>query len=492
MKKYIYITVTIIAIFSTFIVSCSDEFVNRDAVYSIDSENYFNSKSDYDKALVAAYDLLQSSYVNVLLGEIASDNTLAGGESQTDVVGFQQVDDMIHTPVNGNLRDIWNWMFAGVNRANYILEFKNKIDFTGKNQVIAEARFLRAYYHFELVKWFGGIPMIGDVRFGVGDEKITPRSTVKEVYASIEADLIYASANLSAVPSQKGRATKGAALALLGKAYLYQDNFAKAATTLESVITAGNYSLVVDYNSIFEAEGENGVESVFEVQYTDVEGAGFGCLQCSEGNVAVGFSGPRNYSGPLFTSGFSFNVPTPKIVNAFEAGDNRKAVAILDFKDWAAKTGATYGKGYEDTGYFNRKYIPRKRSGLAAGDLNLTNPNNYRSIRYADVLLMAAEAYNRSGLSDVKARGYLNQVRRRAFGDLNHDISASGAALTDFILTERKIELVGEGHRFFDLVRTKKAAQEITGFTAGKNELFPIPIEEIQFANGNWAQNPGY
>jgi hypothetical protein len=86
----------------------------------------------------------------------------------------------------------------------------------------------------------------------------------------------------------------------------------------------------------------------------------------------------------------------------------------------------------------------------------------------------------------------LNQVRRRAFGDLNHDISASGAALTDFILTERKIELVGEGHRFFDLVRTKKAAQEITGFTAGKNELFPIPIEEIQFANGNWAQNPGY
>jgi hypothetical protein len=492
MKKYIYITVTIIAIFSTFIVSCSDEFVNRDAVYSIDSENYFNSKSDYDKALVAAYDLLQSSYVNVLLGEIASDNTLAGGESQTDVVGFQQVDDMIHTPVNGNLRDIWNWMFAGVNRANYILEFKNKIDFTGKNQVIAEARFLRAYYHFELVKWFGGIPMIGDVRFGVGDEKITPRSTVKEVYASIEADLIYASENLSAVPSQKGRATKGAALALLGKAYLYQDNFAKAATTLESVITAGNYSLVVDYNSIFEAEGENGVESVFEVQYTDVEGAGFGCLQCSEGNVAVGFSGPRNYTGTLFTSGFSFNVPTPKIVNAFEAGDNRKAVAILDFKDWAAKTGATYGKGYEDTGYFNRKYIPRKRSGLAQGDLNLTNPNNYRSIRYADVLLMAAEAYNRSGLSDVKARGYLNQVRRRAFGDLNHDISASGAALTDFILTERKIELVGEGHRFFDLVRTKKAAQEITGFTAGKNELFPIPIEEIQFANGNWAQNPGY
>jgi hypothetical protein len=492
MKKYIFITIATITILSTTTISCSDEFVNRDPVYSIDSENYFNSKSDYDNALIAAYDLLQSSYVNVLLGEIASDNTLAGGESQTDVIGFQQIDDMIHTPVNSNLRDIWNWMFAGVQRANYILEFKDRTDFEGKNQIIAEARFLRAYYHFELVKWFGPIPMNGDKRFNAGEEKTIPRSSVADVYASIEADLIFASENLAAIPSQKGRATKGAALALLGKAYLYQDKFTQAASTLESLISSSSYSLVTDYNTIFEDEGENGVESIFEVQYTDKEGAGFGCLQCSEGNVAVGFSGPRNYSGNLFTSGFSFNVPTQEVVDAFEVGDNREAVAILDIAAWAAATGASAGEGYEHTGYFNRKYIPRKRSADAQGDLNLTNPNNYRAIRYADVLLMAAEAYNRSGLDDSKARGYLNEVRRRAFGDTNHDVSASGAALTDFIWAERRVELVGEGHRFFDLVRTGKAAQEIDGFIAGKNELFPIPIEEIQFANGNWAQNPGY
>jgi hypothetical protein len=103
---------------------------------------------------------------------------------------------------------------------------------------------------------------------------------------------------------------------------------------------------------------------------------------------------------------------------------------------------------------------------------------------------MAAEAFNRGGISDVKARTYLNLVRRRAFGDLNHDISSSGAALTDFILAERRLELMGEGHRFFDLVRTNRT-QAITGFTQGKNELFPIPIEEIQFSNGNWQQNPG-
>ena len=492
MKKYLSITLTALAIFLTITISCSDDFVDRPVQYSIDSENYFNSKSDYDNALIAAYDLLQTTYLNSMLGEIASDNTLAGGESQSDTPGFQQIDDMIHTPVNNNLKNLWDWMFAGVQRANFILEFKDKTDFPEKKQVIAEARFLRAYYHFELVKWFGAIPMKGDARFSPGDEKLIPRSPVSAVYASIEADLIFAAANLSTTAAQKGRVTRGAALALLGKAYLYQNKFAPAASTLESLISTSSYSLIANYNTIFENAGENGLESVFEVQYTDVEGSGFGCLQCSEGNVAVGFNGPRNYTGTLFTSGFSFNVPTLKVVNAFEAGDLRKAVAILDIEAWATATGATFGKGYEHTGFFNRKYIPRTRRSESQGDLNLTNPNNYRAIRYADVLLMAAEAYNRGGIDDTKARGYLNQVRRRAFGDLNHDISSSGAALTDFILAERRLELVGEGHRFFDLVRTGKAAQEIPGFKANKNELFPIPIEEIQFANGNWQQNPGY
>lgn len=499
MKKYLFTTIITLALFSTISISCSDEFVDPTPKYSIDSENYFNSKADYDNALIAAYDLLQSSYANVILGEIASDNTLAGGESPTDVIGWQQVDDMIHTPVNSNLRDIWNWMFAGVQRANYILEFKDKTNFEGKNQLLAETRFLRAYYQFELVKWFGGIPMKGDARFKIGDERTIPRSSVEEVYASIEADLIYAAANLSPIASQKGRVTKGAAQALLGKAYLYQNKYAQAAIALDAVISSGKYSLQTDYNAMFELDGENGSESVFEVQYTDVEGASFTCLQCSEGNVAVGFSGIRNYSGPLFTSGFSFNIPTKESADAFEVGDKRKDVAILDIVAWAAANtsyndgkGVTYGKGNEDTGYFNRKYLPRKRSTNAQGDLNLTNPNNYRAIRYADVLLMAAEAYNRGGIDDTKARTYLNQVRRRAFGDTNHDIAASGAALTDFILAERRVELFGEGHRFFDLVRTGKAVGKIPGFKANKNELFPLPIEEIQFANGNWKQNPGY
>lgn len=398
---------------------------------------------------------------------------------------------MSHTSVNSNVKNIWDWMFAGVQRCNYILEFKDKIDFTGKNQIIAETRFLRAYYQFELVKWFGGIPLKGDVRFKLGDEKTIPRSSVADVYASIEADLMYAINNLNVNAPQVGRATKGAAQALLGKIYLYQNKYQQAANVLDNVINDGNYSLVSDYATIFENDNENNAESVFEIQYTDTQGAGFECLQCSEGNVAVGFNGIRNFNGPLFDSGYSFNIPTSEAYNSYEPGDRRRDVAILDIVAFAAANNATYGQGYKHTGYFNRKYLPRKGDSNI-GDQNLTNPNNYRSIRYADVLLMAAEAYNRGNIDDGRARLYLNQVRRRAFGDTNHDINATGAALTDIIWAERRAELMGEGHRFFDLVRTGKAAGTIPGFMANKNEVFPIPIEEIQFAAGNWSQNQGY
>ena len=494
MKKYIFNKSIIAGFIALFVItnSCTDDFVRVSPEYSIDSENYFNSENDYYMALIGAYDLLQTTYANAILGEIASNNTLCGGEGPTDVIGWQQVDDMIHTPTNSNLRDIWNWMFAGVQRSNYFMEFKDKTDFEGKEVLIGEIRFLRAYYNFELVKWFGPIPLKVDERFKPGDETSIPRSPVSEVYAQIEADLIYAASVLPEIQSETGRATKGAAQALLGKAYLYQEKFAQSAEVLEQVISDGYYSLATNYNNMFEAEGENGPESVFEVQYFEFEGASFQCLQCSEGNVAVGFSGVRGYVGPLFTPGFSFNVPVQDAVDAFEPGDLRKGVTILDIVAWADTMDAQYTTGYEHTGYFNRKYLPRKRHPDAANDLNLTNPNNYRAIRYADVLLMAAEANNRGGISDAKAQEYLNMVRARAFGNENHAITSTGADLTNDIYLERRLELMGEGHHFFDLVRTGRAADNIDGFVAGKNEVFPIPIEEINFSAGNWTQNPNY
>ncbi len=471
-----------------FFFGCTDDFIQPDS-FNEDSENFFNSQEDYELALIGAYDLLQSTYLNVILGEIASDNTLCGGESATDVPGWQEIDDMVHNDVNEQLRNLWSWMFAGVNRANYILEFQNKTEFAGKDVIIAEARFLRAYYYFELVKWFGDVPLAVDRRLRFGDQDVVPRTPASEVYAQIEQDLIFASENLPAVQSELGRATQGAAQALLGKAYLYQDKFSEAATVLQQVINTGNYDLLADYSTMFENDNENTIESVFEVQYSDLEGAGFGCLQCSEGNVAVGFNGIRNYSGPLFESGFSFNVPTQEAYDAFEPGDLRRDIAILDINAWAtANPEVSFETGFEHTGFYNRKYIARQ-GDANIGDPNLTNPNNYRAIRFADVLLMAAEALNRGGIDDGTAQQYVNRVRSRA--GLS-DISATGTALTDAIYQERRVELVGEGHRFFDLVRTGRAAGTIPGFQAGKHELFPIPLIEIELAGNRWDQNPGY
>ena len=485
--KNILILFAFIAMFS-----CADDFIDVPS-QDENSEDFFNSEEQYQEALIAAYDYLQATAQQFQVGEIASDNTLAGGESATDTPGIQEIDDMIHTPVNPILRNIWTWMYTGVNRTNYIMEFQDKIDFPNKTSVLAQTRFLRAFYYFELVKWFGDVPLVLDKRMKFGDQFEVDRTPKADIYALIESDLIYAAANLPYTQSETGRITKGAAQALLGKAYLYQDKFSEAASVLEDVINNGPYQLLPSATAplMWENDYENNIESVFEIQYSDVDGGSYGCFECLEGNYAVGFNGPRGYVGPVFDFGYSFNVPTQDVVDAFEDGDIRLDYSILDMQKWLSENPtASYDAdaGYEQTGYFNRKYIAR------LGDKNipdaaLTNPNNYRAIRYADVLLMAAEALNRGSISDDRARGYLNEVRNRA---TLANVITSGANLTNDIYKERRVELVGEGHRFFDLVRTGKAAGTIPDFQAGKHELFPIPIEEIELSGNRWQQNPGY
>ncbi len=489
---------TVLGILAGFsLISCGDDFVEVQPPYQISSSTYFTSEDDYNNALVGAYDVLQSTYANVILGEIASDNTHAGGESATDVVGWQQVDKMEQTPINDNLDDVWDWNFAGVQRASYILENQDGFDFAGKSQILGEASFLRAYFNFELVKWFGPIPIKPEGQFVLGEVTSIPRSPEAEVYAYIENDLKFAIANLASTAPQVGRVSKEAAQALLGKAYLYEDKFNDAATQLTAVINSDKYHLYgtegdEDYANLFEYSAENGPESVFEVQYTGTEGAGFECLQCSEGNVMVGFSGVRGYSGPVFEAGYGFNLPTQEAYDAFSDNDLRRDVTVLNIEEWAAETSASYNTGNPDpntghTGFYNRKYLPRQNENQ--GDANLTQPNNYRAIRYADVLLMAAEAIVRGNGNEGQARGYLNQVRNRAGLE---NVTSSGNTLLDDIYQDRRLEMMGEGHRFFDLVRTDRAAGTIAGFTAPKNNVFPIPLEEIQFSQGTWDQNTGY
>ncbi|TVZ57219.1 SusD-like starch-binding protein associating with outer membrane [Lutibacter sp. Hel_I_33_5] len=487
-NKIIYkITVALVVLFT--INSC-DEYLEITPEGKQNTENYFNVPQDYHDALVGVYDLLNTTALNNMLGEIASDNTLCGGENPTDVLEWQQIDDMIHTPDNGALRSIWQWMYAGISRANYIVEFQDKTQFQGKEQVLAENLFLRSYYYFELVKFFGDVPLYTDGRISIADTQTIEKTPKAEVYSKIEADL---NASINKLPwqqNQKGRATRGAALALLGKIYLYQKKYDEAADAFNKVIASGQYQLVSDFTTVFLNNNENSVEAVFEVQYSGTqEGASFECFQCLEGNFAVGFMGPRFKGGNYapYASGFSFNIPVQELVDAYETGDTRKDATIFDIDAFVAiKTDVTYNRGSEHTGFFNKKYIPYADDNVIP-DQNINRSNNYRAIRYADVLLMAAEANLQATVQKNNPQGLLDQVRDRAFGDANHRVNAT----LENVLNERRLELAGEGHRFFDQVRTGKTSS-IPGFTTSKNEVFPIPRIEIELAGNRWDQNNGY
>ena len=483
----------IIAIIIIIVCYSCDDYLDILPEGQQNSENYFNTPSDYEDALVGVYDLLSTTYLSNVLGEIASDNTLCGGGNSTDVLDWQQIDDMTHTADNGALRSVFQWMYAGISRANYIIEFKDKIDFEGKDQIIAETLFLRSYYYFELVKFFGDVPMYLDGRISIEESQTIDRTPKAEVYAQLQQDLSSIIDDLPWQQNQSGRVTKGAALALLGKIYLYDEKFSEAAVVLDRVINEGPYDLVTDFSTIFLNSNENNIESVFEVQYSGAqEGASFDCFPCVEGNVASGFMGVRWQGGDYspYAYGFSFNVPVQDLYDAYEEGDTRREPTVFDVNAFMAEnSGVTIMEGNEHTGYFNHKYLPYAESVIP--DVNINHSNNYRAIRFSDVLLMAAEAYNRGSLGDGIAQGYLNRVRERAFGNSDNNISASGSALTQAIWEERRLELAGEGHRFFDQVRTGQT-NTIPGFMSDKNELFPIPRIEIELAGNRWPQNNNY
>ncbi len=471
--------------------------------FRITELDYLKSESDYRTMAVSTYTPMQwmATYM-VMIGDIASDNSVSGGENASDVLSFQQIDDYTHTPINANLTEIWQAAYEGINRCNYMFQYKDanpageKIVFAGKEALYGEVAFLRAFYYFSLVKMFGDVPLFTDRRLGLGDSKTLSRAPKANVYKQVEDDLKAAIAALPAIQQQKGRITKFAAHALLGKVYLYQNKYSDAATVLQPVIDANAFSLVTNFGSIFLTSGENGPESVFEIQYSNsTPYFNWGGVTRGQGNLSVQMCGVRglNGSGSMpYASGWSFNLPTQNLSSAYTAGDQRKGVTILDieaYKNANPAFNVTYQVApYKNTGFYNQKYHPRK--GETSGQLELNYLNNFRTIRYADVLLMAAEAYSKSSTPDFgRAQTYLNLVRRRAFGNNSNDITATGEALYLAILEERRLELAMEGERFFDLVRTGQTSK-INGFVKGKHEVFPIPQREVDISG--LTQNAGY
>ncbi len=502
--KQIQIKLLSLALLVAMLTSCK-KWVDYDPHedFRITELDYLKSENDYRTMGVSVYTPLQWLNQAVPVGEIASDNAVSGGENASDVLSLQQIDDYTHTPVNVTLTELWQAAFEGINRANYMHQYKEKnmagetVDFAGKDALYGEVYFLRAYYYFHLVKFFGDVPLFTEKRLSLGESKTLSRTDKAEVYQQIELDLNNAIAVLPAIQIQKGRITKYAAQALLGKVFLYQQKFAEAAAMLENVISANAFSLVSDFGDMFLAAGENGPESVFEIQYSNASPYyNWGGITRGQGNYAVQQCGIRGLNGAgamPYAAGWSTNLPTQNLAAAYTTGDQRKEVTVLDIEAYKAANPSfniTYQEApYKNTGLYNQKYLPRK--GETSGQVELNYQNNYRIIRYADVLLMAAEAHNKSTTpNDTKAQTYLNDVRRRAFGDNLHDITATGAALYQAILDERRLELAMEGDRFFDLVRTGRAATVITGFQAGKHEVFPIPQQEVDISG--FTQNLGY
>jgi len=255
------------------------------------------------------------------------------------------------------------------------------------------------------------------------------------------------------------------------------------------VIASGTYALIDDYTDLFSVANENNSETVFDVQYSGAEGGSYGCLICLEGNVGPGFQGIRQYEGPIYGDGNSYNLPTQNLYDAFDPADPRRDMTVLDIEAFIAAQAnpdaITYAQGAGGhTGFYNNKYIKRQGE-IGLPDNDLTSPVNYRVIRYADVLLMAAEAHYQNGNTGV-AQSFIDEIRNRVGMPL---ITLSSV---NDIYNERRLELACEGHRFFDLVRAGNAQDFVEGFQTNKHELFPIPTLEIDLAGGNWSQNNGY
>jgi tetratricopeptide (TPR) repeat protein len=503
MKKYITIAGALSIII--LLASCKkwvDYNPHQDFV--VTAQDYLQSESDYRTMEISVYTPLQWLNQVVPVGDIASDNAVSGGESASDVLSLQQIDDYTLTPVNSTLADIWQSAYEGINRANYMTQYKAAnlggvaVDFAGKDALYGEVYFLRAYYYFTLVKMFGDVPFFVDKRLSLSDSRSFKRTTKADIYTQIELDLNNAIKVLPIVQQQKGRITRFAAEALLGKALLYQGKYDAAAPVLQDIINSNLFSLQANFGSIFPASGENGSESVFEIQYSNTSPYyNWGGVTRGQGNYAVQQCGIRGLNGSAdmpYAAGWSTNLPTQDLAAAYQAGDQRKSVTVLDieaYKNANPSFKISYQVApYKNTGLYNQKYLPKK--GETSGQVELNYDNNQRIIRYADVLLMAAEAYTKGTNADnAKAQTYVNMVRRRAFGDTAHDFSSTGAALFDAIINERRLELAMEGERFFDLVRTGKAATVLgSSFKAGKNELFPIPQSEIDISG--LTQNNGY
>jgi hypothetical protein len=495
--KYLFIAAAVVSFGS-----CTEEFVDITPKGSFLSDNYYANQDQATAALVGVYDAIRKNtggFENMVgMMNAGSDDFYAGGGGSTDGAGIQgfSTHTLTGTIVPGSF---WNDHYQGIFRANTLLLKLPGVAMPDdvKARFAGESKALRAMYYFNLVRLFKNVPLLLEPLTATNMYEVE-QATSEAVYAQIEKDLIEAIATLpTTVPAdtESGRLTKGAAQALLGKVYLQEGKKSEAAAILALVNgTPGGTNqygnkLLTNFSDLWVVSNKFNTESLIEVSHTSAGNSdwGFWGSGRDEGNSLNVMVGPRSYSRPAgstapdLPSGWSFNVITQDLYDAIKL-DPRFGATILDLKALKAAGKADYIGGYQDTGYFLNKFLPRKedvRTGGGAAELNYRQ-NSY-IIRLADTYLMEAEALG----SGARAQALLDAVRSRV-GLPSVPVTLAA------IKNERRMELAGEGHRFFDLVRWGDAATKLSnrGFVAGKDEIFPIPVRELQ--GTKLKQNPGY
>lgn len=484
MKK-VYISMFVLS--SIFLSGCSDDYLDVNETESILTEDIelFNSNEGAATFTTAVYnkflDFSMSSFSWVGMTSIASDDADKGSSPGDTGSDKDLMDALTYNPSSPSTSEIFRANYEGINRANRaisIIPTLDKADANIRERLVGEAKFLRAFMYFTLIKAYGGVPVIDHVPNPASEEdrlmQLT-RKTPDEVYAFIEKDLTEAAAVLplksAYSASEKGRASQGAAYALLAKINLYQKNWQKVVDNCNLVT---GYSLVANYASMFRLAGENDAESIFEIQGT--------------GTVPIkGIAGYSNIQGARGAGGWGwgFNTPSQSLLNAYEANDVRKNATII-FAGTTLYDGRVVPTTVENPMYNYKAY---SSSFTDAWETD----TNIKYLRFAEVILMKAEALNELGQT-ADAIVLLNQIRNRA--GLANTTAVSQSDLRTAIWKERRVEMAFEHDRFFDLVRTGQAAAAFTihgkTFVTGKHEVFPLPQAFIDEAGGLSTQNPGY
>jgi hypothetical protein len=504
MKKYIHFIIVLVAT-SVVMVACDKDWLNPAPENQlVTSDSTFADPANATRFVNAGYANLltweQSAFSWMGVASITSDDADKGSDPGDLGADKDQMDALTYTPTTISVTEVWKGNFQGISNCNQALANVPKFDIPQdlKDRLMAEAKFLRAYYYFNLARTYGDVPILDKVVDSENPADINNANTrmpVSEVYAFIEQNLneAIAALPLSYPAPELGRATKGAATALLAKVSMYEKKWQQAFDLTNQIINGevGNYGLVPDYATIWREVGENSIESLFEVQANS--GLPIAAVQqfCSPQGIRAGkfsFVGNNGRDTTAF-SGWGFNTPSDDLFESYEPGDLRRKATIMSIGDTLFDNVIIVNAANPRYNY--KTYVSKYEESWSGND-DRTN-KNVRILRMGEIYLINAEAANELG-NTGKAVSSLNEVRHRAgLGDT----PASGQdALRQAIWRERRFEMAMEYDRFFDLVRQGRAGEVMRAngknFVDGKNEVFPIPQSEIYASGGKLTQNPGY